>query len=188
MSWLFIVTKDCSVPLPSDSLNPNTGMYPQIIDNEQLAPQSKVWIYTASRPLTEAETELAQQELDRFTAQWTAHNQALQARAEVFAQQLAILVVDETRAGASGCSIDKSVHFLQDLGQRIGVDFFDRMRFGWMDGDKLRFNSRDELAAFRAASNINDDTAMLNTLAPTLSDLRDKWLLPLGQSWHKRLI
>ncbi len=163
-------------------------MHAQITDNQQLAPQSKVWIYTASRPLTMAEAELAQQKLDQFTAQWTAHNQALRAKAEVFAQQVAILVVDETQAGASGCSIDKSVHFLQALGQQIGVDFFDRMRFGWMDGNTLRFNSRDELSALRTDGTIGDDTLMLNTLAPTLSDLRSNWLQPLGQSWHKRLI
>jgi hypothetical protein len=163
-------------------------MYAHITDNKQLAPQSKVWIYTASRPLTDAETELAQSALNRFVAQWTAHNQALQARAEVFANQLAILVVDETQAGASGCSIDKSVHFLQQLGQQLGIDFFDRMRFGWLDGDVVRFHARDELAAMKATGSIDENTLMLNTLAPTLSDLRDKWLQPLGQSWHKRLI
>lgn len=152
------------------------------------APESRVWVYTTNRRLTDAEVFSAQQALDSFTRQWTAHNQALLAKAEVFQNQFVILMVDETRAGASGCSIDKSVHFLEGLGQELGVDFFERMRFAWVDDSEMFFANRAEFAAHVGNGRISDGTFMVNTLAQTKKDLEEKWLVPFGKSWHRRLV
>ncbi|GAB4489278.1 MAG: hypothetical protein OHK0019_06630 [Saprospiraceae bacterium] len=161
---------------------------PYLAHDAAFAPESRVWIYTTNRPLTEAETSRAQQALDAFARQWTAHNQALQAKAEVFQNQFVILMVDETRAGASGCSIDKSVHFLEGLGQEIGVDFFERMRFAWVENGEMQFGNRAEFSSKVAEGKISEGTLVVNTLAQTKRDLEEKWLLPFGKSWHRRLV
>ena len=161
---------------------------PALAGDTAFAPESRVWVYTAARPLTDAEAAAAQQELDAFARQWTAHNQALQAKAEVFQNQYIILMVDETRAGASGCSIDKSVHFLENLGQRLGVDLFERMRFAWLENGTLHFADRAEFAALVGEGRIATDTPVVNSLARTRQDLEKKWLLPFGESWHRRLV
>ena len=106
---------------------------PLLAHDPAFAPESRVWVYMINRPLADTEAFSAQKVLDAFAREWTAHNQALQAKAEVFQNQFVILMVDETRAGTSGCSIDKSVHFLEGLGQELGVDFFERMRFAWVE-------------------------------------------------------
>lgn len=167
----------------------NTEFYPGIATDLDLSPQSKLWIYVAERALNSAEQDQVSHALQQFTTSWTAHNQALKARAELFANQVVILCVDESQAGASGCSIDKSVHFLEDLGNKLGIDFFDRMRFGWIDPTgTLTFGSRDELSTQTKKSILPEDTLMLNTLASTVHDLRENWLKPLHQSWHSRLL
>lgn len=167
----------------------NSVFYPDIASDMALSPQSKLWIYVAERALTPPEQEQANEALRQFTTTWTAHNQALKARAELFANQVIILCVDESQAGASGCSIDKSVHFLEDLGNKLGVDFFDRMRFGWITPTgALTFGSREELSTQTKKSILPEDTLMLNTLTGTVQDLRDNWLKPLHQSWHSRLL
>ena len=130
----------------------------------------------------------AQTALDAFSRQWTAHNQALQAKAEVFHNQYVILMVDETRADASGCSIDKSVHFLEHLGQQLGVDLFERMRFAWVENETLHFAGRTEFTALVAEGRITRDTLVVNTLAQTKEELEQRWLLPFGASWHRRLV
>lgn len=161
---------------------------PSLAHDAAFAPESRVWIYTTHRPLTEAEVLETQQALDTFVRQWTAHNQALQAKAEVFQNQFVILMVDETRAGASGCSIDKSVHFLEGLGQETGVDFFERMRFAWVENGKMQFADRAEFSAKVAEGKIPEETLVVNTLVQTKRDLSDKWLVPFGKSWHRRLV
>lgn len=164
------------------------SLTPSLAHQTSFAPESRVWVYTAHRPLTDEEALAAQQTLDVFARQWTAHNQALQAQAEVFQNQFVILMVDETQAGASGCSIDKSVHFLERLGQELGVDFFERMRFAWVENHDLKFVNRDELAAHVGSGHISQDTLMVNTLAQSKRELEEKWLVPYGKSWHRRLV
>ncbi len=162
---------------------------PTLAATPGFSPRSRVWIYTSDRRLTESETSYAQQKISAFCKQWTAHNQALLAAAEVFENQFIVLLVDETQAGASGCSIDKSVHFLEDLGQSIGADFFERMRFGWIDADgDIQMSSRDEFSDLVKTGVITAETPVVNTLVQTKQDLAEKWLLPFGKSWHRRLV
>lgn len=161
---------------------------PSLALSANFAPESRVWIYTTNRLLTDEEARSAQNALDIFVRQWTAHNQSLQATAEVFQNQFVILMVDETQAGASGCSIDKSVHFLEELGQRMDVDFFERMRFAWVNGQTLEFGNRQEFGQAVQNTRISDDTLMINTLVQSKTELQEKWLVPFSQSWHRRLI
>ena len=164
------------------------GHYPALTHDTSLSPETRLWIYTASRPLTVAEAEVAQLQLENFVRSWTAHNQALRAQAELFDNQFLILAVDESRAGASGCSIDKSVHFLEQLGEQLGLDWFGRMRFGWLNTEgQLQVADRSEFAALLQAGAITNDTLVVNTLVQKRGDLAAQWLVEFVRSWHRRL-
>jgi hypothetical protein len=172
------------IPTPTDA-----ALYPKVALDAGFHPASRVWVYVAERPLTAAEQDGIQQALEQFTRNWTAHNDALHAGAEVFAQQVILLYVDETRAGASGCSIDKSVHFLEQLSRQFQVDLFDRMRFGWVHPEKgVVFSDKNAFAALVKDGMIHSDTPVIHTLAGSVSELREHWLQPYGQSWHARLM
>lgn len=163
-------------------------MTPILANDPTFSPESRVWVYTSNRPLTAQESLFAQKNLDAFCQQWTAHNQALLAKAEVLENQFIILMVDESQAGASGCSIDKSVHFLEQLGQEIGADFFERMRFAWVDAQgAIHFANRPEFVAQVREGKIDADTLVADTLVQTKAQLGVSWLVPFGKSWHKRL-
>ena len=165
-----------------------TMHHPSLAHNPLFDPMSKVWIYTASRELTEAEAAFAQQHLDVFTRQWTSHNVQMKAAGEVYARRYVILLADETHTSTGGCSIDKSVHFLEALGRELGVDFFDRMLFGWVDGSDVRVADRNTFSQNVKENIITDQTLTINTLATTKADLAEKWLLPFSQSWIQRLV
>lgn len=161
---------------------------PALASIPAFSPDSKVWVYTSNRPLTPEESTFAQKNLDAFCQQWTAHNQALKATGEVFENQFLMLMVDETQAGASGCSIDKSVHFLEELGEAIGADFFERMRFAWVDASgAMRFANRPEFSTLVAAGEISSETLVADTMVQTKAQLSEKWLTPFGKSWHRRI-
>ena len=163
--------------------------YPTIMQDTTFSPASRVWMYVADRALTDAEAVEVAQQVQVFCRQWTAHNVALQARGEVFARRVLLLVVDESQAGASGCSIDKSVHFLEQLGHDMQVDWFDRMQFGWLDEhNTLQMASISALSEMVDAGLIRPDTLLLNTLADTLEKLQTKFWLPFQESWQKKLV
>lgn len=161
---------------------------PRLAHRTDFDDASRVWVYVCARPLSEAEAETLQEALDDFVRHWTAHNQALKAIGEVFDRQFVLLMVDETQAGASGCSIDKSVHFLEAMSHQLGVDLLERLRFGWIEDGRLRMANREEFAEQFRQQRIGPDTLVVNTLVQTKRDLRERWLLPFAQSWHQRIV
>lgn len=154
-----------------------------------LSPQSKVWIYQSNRPLAEAEEQQILPELQAFAQSWVSHNRQLRAGADILHQRFVVLAVDETQADASGCSIDKSVHFLKGLEQSYGLSLFERMIFSYQDAEgKVHTVDRDTFAQLYASGAINDETPVFDPLVDTLGDLQQQFVKPLGQSWHKRMV
>ena len=153
----------------------------------ELSLASKVWIYQSNRAFNDTETERLHSILSDFTASWTAHNQALKASYELRNQRFIILIVDETQAGASGCSIDKSVHLMKAIEQEFKVDLFDRFQIAWKEGDAIKVSNRAEFEQLIADKTINKDTIVFNNLVKNLQELNECWETPIQQSWHARV-
>jgi len=153
----------------------------------QFSQQSRVWIYQADRELNDMETRQIQTELNNFTTSWTAHNNALKARAEVRYNRFLMLIVDEGQAGASGCSIDKSVHFMQHLEQEFNINLFDRFNLAYREGDSILSAPRHEFEELIKQRGINQQTIVFNNLVQNLAELESKWEVPFKDSWHQQL-
>src|SRR6266566_5107558 len=103
---------------------------------EQLPSHSQVWIYQADRSFSLEEEKTISESLNDFCLGWTAHGNPLQTSFKIEYNQFVILSVDESSAGASGCSIDGSVRTLKELGNQLHVDFFDRTKVAFLiDGN-----------------------------------------------------
>src|SRR5579871_4057420 len=104
---------------------------------EQLPAHSSLWVYQADREFSAEEAKIISQSLNEFCAQWTAHGNALSTSFKLEHNRFVILSVDETTAGASGCSIDGSVRNLKELGHHLNIDFFDRSHVGFLIDGKI---------------------------------------------------
>lgn len=155
---------------------------------ESLSPQSRVWIYQANRNLTDAEVIDIQPVVNQFTHQWVSHNQQLKAAGQILHNRFLVLMVDQTLAGASGCSIDSSVRFITNLGNQIGVSFFDRLTFPFRENDELKFASKDDWEDLYASKAITDETVVLDNLVKTKEEFERSWEKSLGESWLKRFV
>ncbi len=153
----------------------------------EFSPTSKIWIYQSSRELTETETSKAQQMLSEFTNSWTAHNQQLKSAAQILYNRFIILLVDESLAGASGCSIDKSVHFIKSLEDQFNINLFDRFNTAYFNRDKIFTANREEFENLLKSGKVNSETIVFNNLVTTLADLQTKWQVPMKNSWHAKV-
>jgi len=153
----------------------------------KFSPQSRVWIYQSDRKLTDQEVQQIQPELDRFTTNWTAHNNQLKAKGEVRYNRFFILIVDESQAGASGCSIDKSVHFMQQVQQHLGINLFDRFNLAYREGEEVLSLPRHGFEDKLKDGSINKQTIVYNNLVQNLTELETKWEVPFKDSWHIQL-
>ena len=149
--------------------------------------QSRVWIYQSDRELYDDEVKQLHEILNKFATEWTAHNYQLKAKAEIRYNRFLILIVDENQAGASGCSIDKSVNFIKKLELEFKISLLDRFNLAYREGEKVLSAPRDEFEVLLRSGKINSNTIVYNNLVQNLEQLETKWEVPFKDSWHNQL-
>lgn len=153
----------------------------------QFSENSRVWVYQSDRKLSDNEVQQIKEQLDSFTAGWTAHNNQLKAKADVRYNRFLILMVDEGQAGASGCSIDKSVHFMQQLGAQYNINLLDRFNLAYREGDEVLSAPRHTFEEMLKQGRINTNSIVFNNMVQNLAELNSKWEVPFKESWHIQL-
>ncbi|TWJ02434.1 hypothetical protein JN11_01407 [Mucilaginibacter frigoritolerans] len=153
----------------------------------QFSENSRVWVYQSDKKLTDNEVLQIKVLLDNFTTGWTAHNNQLKAKAEVRYNRFLILVVDESQAGASGCSIDKSVNFMKQLQDQFNLNLFDRFNLAYREGNEILSTGRNDFETLLKEGKIGTETIVFNNLVQNLAELQTKWEVPFKDSWHIQL-
>lgn len=155
---------------------------------EGFDPQSRIWVYQCNRILTPAEVVAINNKATIFTDQWTAHQQLLKAAFEIRHNLFLIFCVDEQSASASGCSIDKSLHLVQQIEKEFNIRLLDRMMVAYMQGQEATPFVIKNLSQLYSGKAIDDDTPVFNNLVTTLEELNTKWMVALKFSWMAQLL
>ena len=152
-----------------------------------ISENAKVWIYQANRLFSIEEEQSILKILNDFTSEWQAHGHALAALAEVYYQQFIVLSVDEQIAGATGCSIDKSVHLMQEIEKKFKINLFDRLRIAYIYEEEIINCSKEEFEKQIKNGLVTKQTLVFNNLINRRSELKTSWSVPLEQSWHAQV-
>ncbi len=152
-----------------------------------ISEHSRVWIYQSDRELYAKEQEQIQQILNNFTAQWQAHGHQLAAHAEIRYNRFIIISVDEQVAGATGCSIDKSVKLMQGIEKEFSINLFDRFQIAYRDEESIKTCNRREFEEMIERAEITADSIVFNNLIATRAELNSKWETAVKDSWHAKV-
>jgi hypothetical protein len=155
---------------------------------ETLSDSARVWIYQSKTAIPASQTAEIRQHIKDFATRWVSHSNQLKAYGDIYHNQFIVLMVDESIASASGCSIDSSVQFLKQLETHYQLDLFDRMVFTYKDGEEVKAAPREVFAQLYQANKINDATLVFDNLVKNKGEFEKAWLKPLGESWHKRMV
>ena len=153
---------------------------------DRISENARVWIYQADRAISDEEKALIDQELQRFLGQWAAHGSALQAAGDVLHQHFLIICIDESFQMASGCSIDSSVRFVQELGQKLGIDFFQRTNLAFALDGNIELVAMAQLKAAVEQGKVTADSLFFDNNIQSKSQLAGQWQIKAGESWLKR--
>ena len=155
---------------------------------DKLSPKPRVGLYQPDRKLSDNGVKILNESFESFAASWTSHNRQLFSFAKVFDNTFVVLMVDETMAGASGCSIDKSVHFIQSLEREFDISLMNRQVLTYQKEGEVRFSTLQDFPSLYKKGEISDDTPVYDTLIKTKQDFENQWIKPLHSSWHKRFV
>ena len=158
------------------------------IEFGQLPDDARVWIYQADQPIGVDSKSVIDSSLKAFTNNWAAHGHALQASFTILDDHFIVLAVNERYNDASGCSIDSSVHIIKYLTEETGIDFFNRRLVALQLQDGISLIPTTELRQKFEEGIWNGQTPTFNTLATSVADVRNNWLIPAGATWLKKYV
>jgi hypothetical protein len=161
-----------------------------LVSFDALPDNARLWCFGASRAPDASETVRLLDSMRGFVSEWTAHRRDLQAGFAWVHGRFLLIGVDESRAGASGCSIDALTGHLKNLGSELNLDLRDSMPVWFRDGaGGIRAVSRAEFTGLGHAGEVTASTPVFDLTLDRLGDVRSGLLeTAAGSAWHRVLL
>ena len=153
---------------------------------ENLPEDSKIWIYQSNRKFSDDEITEIESDLKIFIENWSAHGTTLEASYIIKYNRFIILAVNQEVQQATGCSIDASVAFIQNLEQKYQVILLDKMNVTFKNGDHIAHKSLIDFKRMAKEKAVTVNTIVFNNLVNSIDEFNDNWEVPAGESWHSR--
>ncbi|GAB3723425.1 ABC transporter ATPase [Flavobacterium koreense] len=153
---------------------------------ENLPQESRIWIYQSSRKFSDEEVAEIEKDLMQFIENWSAHGTSLEASFTIRYNRFIILSVNQEFHPATGCSIDSSVGFIQNLEQKYSVDLLDKMNVAFKQGEFITYKTLLEFKKLAKDKSVSENTIVFNNLVNTIEELNEGWEIPASESWHSR--
>ncbi|HTF06394.1 MAG TPA: ABC transporter ATPase [Bacteroidia bacterium] len=150
---------------------------------------SRAWVYQSDRVITDLEVNEIRRKAAMFLMEWTSHGNVMRATIDVLYNRFLVVLVDEKEASASGCGIDKSVKFMQQLESDYSLNLFDRMLVLYRNPDSvIQTTKLYTFEQMMEKGELTADTIVFNNLISTKADMQTMWEVPVKKSWHARMI
>ena len=157
-----------------------------LVEFNTLPDYSKVWIYQSNRRFTIDELELVTNKTKLFLEQWAAHGTGLKAGFEIKYERFIIIAVNQDEQSATGCSIDSSVRFIQELEKELDIELLDKMNVAFKQGDFVNFKNLLDFKKMAKSGAIGKKTIVFNNLVTNILEYNENWEVPADDSWHSR--
>jgi len=157
-----------------------------LVDFNDLPEESRVWIYQCNRSFSDDELLEIDNLIREFIISWTAHGKGLQAGYKVVYKRFIVIGLDQNFNSATGCSIDASVHFIQNLEQQYKVDLLDKMNVSFKQGEFIAYKNLKEFRQMIKNKSVSSRTIVFNNLVSNIREFKDNWEVSASDSWHSR--
>ena len=159
-----------------------------LVDFNTLPEHARVWIYQANRSFSDDEISQIETKLKTFVEAWTAHGKDLQAGFKVVYKRFIVLALDQGVNAATGCSIDASVRFIQQLEKEYAVDLMDKMNVSYKQGEYIAHKSLIDFKKMAKQKAVSKNTIVFNNLVHNIAEFKENWEVPASESWHSRFL
>ena len=157
-----------------------------LVNFDDLPDNARLWVFPGSRALTNDEATRVLHATDGFLNTWAAHKVPLATGRELHYNQFLLVAVDEAATGASGCSIDALVHFVQEQERATGAVFTDNAPVWFRGaGGAVETVSRARFRDLAKGGAVGPDTVVFDNTIQSIGALREgKWEVKARDTWH----
>ena len=157
-----------------------------LVNFDTLPLESRIWIYQSNRKFTDDEITEIEQAIKEFVSNWSAHGTSLEASYLIKYNRFIIFAVNQEVQAATGCSIDSSVQFIQNLESKYQVDLLDKMNVTFKNGEFIAHKTLLEFKKMAKDKAVSGSTIVFNNLINTIQEFNESWEIPAEESWHSR--
>ncbi|PWJ42139.1 hypothetical protein [Sediminitomix flava] len=159
-------------------------MYKEI---NTISPSSKVWIYQASRELTQDEQKDIQIALRGFVESWQTHGAPVFGSCDILYKRFLLILAEEDQNAPSGCSIDSSVGLIREIENKYQITLLDRSQIALMNTDGDIFTKGlNELKEAVSSGEISEETTVFNNTITNYQSFESSWKQKASESWMKK--
>lgn len=159
-----------------------------LVDFNTLPEESRVWVYQANRSFSDEEIKEIQSRLDEFIENWTVHGSDLESGYTIKYKRFIVIGLNQNINHASGCSIDASVHFIQQLEKDFNVDLLDKMNVSYKQGEFVAYKTLTDFRKMAKEKAVSKHTIVFNNLVNNIAEFKENWEVPASESWHNRFL
>ncbi|MGY8924576.1 MAG: ABC transporter ATPase [Flavobacteriales bacterium] len=159
-----------------------------LVNFDTLPENSRIWIYQSNRSFSEVELNEISSKLNVFLHTWVAHGADLKAGFEIKYKRFIVIALDQDKQSATGCSIDASVQFIQELERVYSVDLMDKMNVSYKQGEYVAYKTLTDFKKMAKNKAVSKNTIVFNNLVNSKSEYQEFWEVPASESWHSRFV
>ena len=156
---------------------------------ESLPPSARIWIFAAERPIRGSAAQRLLGAVDDHLDRWNAHGYPLTCGREWTEDRFLTIGVDQSTAGASGCSIDGLFRMLKGLEAELGTPMVGGGTVFYRDpAGPIVAVSRDEFSELASDGAVRRNTHVFDLTVPTVGEWRSRFETEAERSWHANLL
>jgi hypothetical protein len=160
-----------------------------LVKIEKLPGDSRTWVFGSDRTLDTVASDTLLNEVDLFLSQWNAHGAPLTVGRDWKYGRFLTVAVDQSTAGASGCSIDGLFRTLKAVEPGLGASLVTSgLVFFRDEKGAIQSVDREQFMALSAEGKIVPNSKVFDPTVTTLGEWRARFELSAGDSWHAKLL
>jgi len=155
----------------------------------QLPDDARVWVFASASELATPGSNRLLEAVDDFLTAWNAHGSPLVCARDWRDDRFLAVGVDQSTAGASGCSIDGLFRTFARLEPELGTKLLGSARVFYRDATgQVQVVSRSMFGELAKAGTVSAETPVFDTSLTSAAAWREEFERPARQSWHAELM
>ncbi|MBT5698643.1 MAG: hypothetical protein HOJ12_01495 [Flavobacteriales bacterium] len=153
-----------------------------LVNFNTIPEESRIWIYAGEQKLTNEQESYILQSISDHLKNWEAHKIPLTAGVAILENHFIVVALDETKNGASGCSIDTLQNKIQNLEKELSISLLNRLNIFCRINDTIKC-----IPTTKLADNANKETLFYDLTIQKKNELSN-WLKPIEEGWCATII
>lgn len=160
-----------------------------LVPFDSLPDSSRTWVFAADQNLSKSQSGQLLNAVDEFLSQWKAHGSPLTVGRNWRDDRFLTVAVDQSTAGASGCSIDGLFRILKSIEGRVGASLVGSGKLFYRDAaGGIQSVNREDFVKRAAKGDITPATTVFDPTVVSIGEWRARFQTDVGHSWHAALI